>query len=687
MKLKVDIYAGLSRLIRVALSRCLLAGTGLLVLLGACRRDAASPASSSLSPLPARCDTLFAEGRRQQQAGSYEAAVGLYRQCLALRTPFSSALSEEDAQALQGPLVRSMVQLLNSYQFMGEPDICAAYFDSLLRSPSPVVDRRFQRDLTSVAAYALSRTERMAEAERCMLEALALPPWHPTPESLFRDYAYAAAVFFSNTTKEDQVVDYCRLALQQAQLSQNLSGQQYVLSMLGMLFKRTGRIDEAISLLEQSIDEARLRSDLIGEVNAYNALTELLLYWQLPQQANSFANRGISLVRSVGQQPHTPSHPVILGQLYGSKGQVMQKLQQPDSAFHYYQLSEQQVSHLPYNSGLADIDLSIGELLAEYPDRPLFQEGHARLRRASAAGTVRTRAAAYYQLARLAFIRHDARRGECCLDSMYQLMHHSPSPFFLSGAYELALNHYLQAGNAPMVMRYAAACLDENRFNADQQNVHKVTDIVVRLQTEVKEAQIRLVEERLRTKTLLYLSIIILVSLLLLIVTLTYIYKRRIYREHQKLLEVKMNQLLTEHQEAMTHWHEERRHSNEIQLQLDQVLSDTQRRSGLEAASLLDVKREGNMNQFEYRFTLLYPQFLQRLRSAVPDVTEREELFCMLVVMRQNSYQISELMDVSPRTVNMMRWRLRKKFHLASSQDSLDEAVLRLATPCPPPAE
>ncbi len=657
---------------------CTWVGIVLLLLLTACRKEVDSDVPIGHFPAAAICDSLYQVGRNHQRLKEYPQAIDCFRRCLSVR---AAALDSLELVALQKPLTNAMVQLVNTYQTAGHPEACAAYLDSLSVSSSPVIDARFLRDLLSVTAYALSRTERMDEAEQYVTRALQLPLWHPSEERLFRDYAYAAAVYFSNPVREEEVILYCRQALELAQFSHNLSGQQYVLSMLGTLFKRTGRIDEAIDLLEQSIEVSRRCDDPLGEINAYNALTELLLYWKLPQQADNFASRGVVLARNLQRQVHRPANPVILGQLYLGKGMVKQEMQEYDSAFYYYRLSEAQVSELPYNSGLADVDLSIGEMLGDQPQDTLLQEGRFRLQRAATEGTIRTRAQAYYQLARLAFAQEDSRRAECCLDSMYLLLHESHSPYYISGAYQLALSHYLKTNNIPMIMHYAAACLDEADFNTRQENVHKVTDILVRQQTDMKEAQLQLVREQLRTKTVLYISIIGLIALLLVIVSIVFFSKRRLYRERQKLVEVKMNHLLSEHQETIAHLAAANKQSDEIQRRLDGVLSDTQRRSGLEATSLLDVKSEGNMSQFEYRFGLLYPSFLPNLRKAVPDITEREILFCMLLVMRQSSYQISQLMDVTPRTVNMMRWRLRKKFHLASSQDSLDEAVLSLLNP------
>jgi hypothetical protein len=65
--------------------------------------------------------------------------------------------------------------------------------------------------------YALSRTEMMKDAEETMLKALTLPLYSPTPERYFRDYAYAAAVFYSNPKYQKEVMNWCYEALRHAE--------------------------------------------------------------------------------------------------------------------------------------------------------------------------------------------------------------------------------------------------------------------------------------------------------------------------------------------------------------------------------------------------------------------------------------------------------------------------------------
>jgi FixJ family two-component response regulator len=62
----------------------------------------------------------------------------------------------------------------------------------------------------------------------------------------------------------------------------------------------------------------------------------------------------------------------------------------------------------------------------------------------------------------------------------------------------------------------------------------------------------------------------------------------------------------------------------------------------------------------------------------VPAITRREELFCMLIVLKQDNKRIAELMAIAPRSVLMLRHRLRQKIGLTieSSLDIFIESIL-----------
>ena len=161
----------------------------------------------------------------------------------------------------------ALVQLMNTFQSKGDPDACISALQEVFQA-SPVIQEYCLRDFYSVMGYALSRTENMKEAETMTLKAFTLPLYMATPERLFRDYAYAAAVFYSNPDYREEVIYWCEEALHQAQLCKNTSGEQWVLAMLGSHYKRSGYLDKALKLYQQSKEKSQLRNDDLGVVNS-----------------------------------------------------------------------------------------------------------------------------------------------------------------------------------------------------------------------------------------------------------------------------------------------------------------------------------------------------------------------------------------------------------------------------------
>ena len=79
-------------------------------------------------------------------------------------------------------------------------------------------------------------------------------------------------------------------------------------------------------------------------------------------------------------------------------------------------------------------------------------------------------------------------------------------------------------------------------------------------------------------------------------------------------------------------------------------------------------------SKFRQRFAVLYPLFLPRLRERVPSITRREELLAMLLVLKQDNKEIAELMAIAPRSVLMLRHRLRQKIGI-STDNSLENYI------------
>ena len=110
-----------------------------------------------------------------------------------------------------------------------------------------------------------------------------------------------------------------------------------------------------------------------------------------------------------------------------------------------------------------------------------------------------------------------------------------------------------------------------------------------------------------------------------------------------------------------------------IAREIDEMMSDKDNRQEIMSLTPSILYKNGE-SKFRQRFEVLYPLFLPRLRERVPSITRREELLAMLLVLKQDNKEIAELMAIAPRSVLMLRHRLRQKIGI-STDNSLENYI------------
>ena len=110
-----------------------------------------------------------------------------------------------------------------------------------------------------------------------------------------------------------------------------------------------------------------------------------------------------------------------------------------------------------------------------------------------------------------------------------------------------------------------------------------------------------------------------------------------------------------------------------ISQEFNDILSDKNNRQELESLTPHILQKYGE-SKFRQRFELLYPLFLPRLREKVPNITRREELLSMLIVLEQDNKEIAELFAIAPRSVLMLRHRFRQKIGI-NTDFSLEDFI------------
>lgn len=81
------------------------------------------------------------------------------------------------------------------------------------------------------------------------------------------------------------------------------------------------------------------------------------------------------------------------------------------------------------------------------------------------------------------------------------------------------------------------------------------------------------------------------------------------------------------------------------------------------------LKLQEDWEQFEYHFDQVHGDFLSRLRDEFFDLTPNEQKLCAFLRLNLNTKDISNLMGISLRGVEVARYRLRKKLNLDQGQN------------------
>jgi len=205
----------------------------------------------------ARIKQMYEQAAQAQKSGDNAKAKTLYDQLLHYRPKANVCID-----SLMPIASKTITQTMNNMQSMSEQDECVEYLRRLRESDSLIVGNRCKRDISVVLAYAMSRTEGLKGAAREMDEALNMPPQLPTHDRLFRDYAFATAVYFCLPERKEDVSRYGRKALDEIAQSDNKSGESWVTAILGMAYTRSGDLNNAMSMFKQSYRNAELRAEV-----------------------------------------------------------------------------------------------------------------------------------------------------------------------------------------------------------------------------------------------------------------------------------------------------------------------------------------------------------------------------------------------------------------------------------------
>ena len=574
--------------------------------------------------------------RETQQGGDFHRSLEGYKHCV-------SQCSQEQYQeddSLKLLLPRAMGQLLNIFQSQSDQMGCVEYFDSLKREVdekptgyNKVLVTSFKRDVYVLLSYALSRTEDVNRAASVMDQALEMPLNYPTPERQFRDYAYASAVYYCVPDGESKVLKYGRMALDKVKFCQNKSGAQWLVVLMGEIYQRKGEVDKTISMFQEGYELAAMANDTLGMANAKREIADYLLQWNLAEMADKFASQAVRLVESIHN-----ANPMVQTCIYATKASALIAQHNNTKALYYLRKAKSCSAGLPYNSGVSDVDRLLGSILvgksaSSSPDD--YDKGMKLLQFASQEATPKIRALAFWNMAHAHILEGKKQEGENELDSVYVLTQNASVPLCLfDNAFSYAAQYYRQQGNLAKASLYDDVL---QKIKLDQTaSVKNVVKSIAKLEMQEKEMKLNEKQREISKRRVLIGTLIVVLVVLLLLSSVGFVWQRRKTKRTLAPVE-KLN---------------------------DEVL-------------LLGVLREEGLESFRLAFDKAHPSFVKLLRTKIPNITEREELYARVMALGVSNVELADIFQVARSSIVVAKYRLRKKITLAENQ-SLEDYIVTI---------
>ena len=655
------------------------------ILLGACAKQD--------NPAYLKIKNIFHQAQMAQDEAYADTAMDLYKECVNLCA--SDQNLEDDSIALLLP--KALVQIVNIYQSQSKTKECIAYFDSLKKEVDHPIYKRhnatltqnFKRDVYILLSYSLSRTDAEVKAAELMDTALTLPIAYPTPERKLRQFAYAAAVYYCVPADQNKVLKYGRMALDELQECENKSGSQWLIAIMAKLYQGNGDIGKAIAMCREGYELAETSQDTLGMANSKKELADYLYQWKLYNEADNYISDAIRLMEQTNN-----SNPMVATVAYTIKAKIMVQKGNIKEALAYLHQAKEISKDLPYNSGASDVDLLMGKILVNSNAKTQddkYKQGTELLKKVAQEATYKLRAQAYLDLAK-AYLQHgDEKEGETALDSMYAVMNSTPQPLMIEDAYKFAQIHYLSTGNTAQIVRYAAAL---NRQSSIEEKAHAVKNAaksLAQFEMEKQEQEMKQKMKEIEMRKAMEIVAIILGIIGFLAVLAYTIWKRRKMQKKHILTEQelsKVQQELSKTSEEKSKVEEEKNkveeeknkveeekakaeeEKNKAQEEKTKMAEELKKmesqdldkmKAGISIQQILDLRGD---EKFKDYFIQAFPEFISLLRQKAPNLTTKEELYCMLMGLNTTNSELSQLFHIARSSVIVAKYRIRKKLNL-----------------------
>ncbi len=286
--------------------------------------------------------------------------------------------------------------------------------------------------------------------------------------------------------------------------------------------------------------------------------------------------------------------------------------------------------------------------------------------------------------------------------------------------YQNLQEYYSESGNYKAALEFANQYQALNDSVYNEESASKIIEMQTRYDTEMKEKENQILRDRERISRIRIQALIVVILALTILAILFFVLfrlKRKSFRQSEEIhaketeitaLKLKSAEDQNTHLKELLFAEEEIKNlhlknleqkkqeltaaamlianKNEVFGKLKKLAELVKSKSTEETFNaaremIAEIDRQTDLDnqwdQFKIHFETLHRSFFDNLRQKCDSLTPHDLQLCAYLKLNLSTKEISRLMNVAPESVNMHRYRLRKKLNL-ESETSLDEVVSRM---------
>lgn len=499
--------------------------------------------------------------------------------------------------------------------------------------------------------------------------------------------------------KPDSAFNRLKDRLQQARRDNDRISEAICKQQMGELLYHQGSFHQAVELVLDAEKVFRNEGQKAWLAQNLNLLGTIYYYNQQPSLAFQQHVEALTLY-------HTMKNHGGMARTYGYIGHIYEKELRYDSAYYFQRLALDQYRQTDDQEGMAKIYENIGSILEdrEAYDSALFYFNTA----------LRLNQAVNNRIAQIEIINNigdifrktgDYRRGLAYTRQAVQMAFATNEKYQLNSAYRDVAKCFHLLGQDDSAYHYME--LSRNLFQEiyTEDNNKQITLLQALYDTERKSNEIQRLHAEKRWNILLIGGIVLVLALLGLLAMLvinrqklkirnermTNENNQRLFETQKGLIEAELRNKYLEEAHLkqqlelrskelsghILHLIEKNEVMEELRKGLTDIIRDDKRDQKKQLRSLVQ-KINGSFHQdayweeFRQIFDQVHQSFFSKLREQAPDLTGADLRLLALIKMNISSADMSKLLNVSPDSLRVFRYRVKKKLQLGAEASLTD---------------